>query len=249
MKLELADLKISEQEIERLSGCDVGSIFIGGVFGGVYRTSVFRDPQRLAGFCLTQVVVFLLSCVFMLPLGLVTIRNSASNMNQIGSMLPFLGVIVGSALIVMVIWNGYMAIRRNRFHQLMHLLDGIDRYHDVIKAIAILDQLDSVHNVTSDTQVSFDQTSTLHNRVEVLEALRLTRDSLIASLMTERILRESRGLLARRQELLITIETNLTTVRALEVKHHASEYGQFLNDALQIGMSVQREMQKMTQHR
>ncbi len=243
MKPELADLQISEQEIERLSGCDVGPIFIGGVFGGVYRTSIFRGSQRLVGFCLTQIAVFLLSCMFMLPLGLATIRNSTSTMNQLSGILPFLGVVMGSALVVVVLWNGYMIIRRSHFHRFMHLLDEIDRYHEVIQAIAVLDQLDSVNNRASETVAG--QSSTLHNRAEVLEALRLTRDSLVASLMTERILRESRGLLARRQELLTNIETNLTTVRALEVKHHASEYGQFLNEALQIGMSVQREMQKM----
>ncbi|MBF2027464.1 MAG: hypothetical protein IGS48_11950 [Oscillatoriales cyanobacterium C42_A2020_001] len=239
MKAELADLMISEQEIERLSGCDVGSIFIGGVFGGVYRTSVFQDPQRLMGFCLTEVAVFLLSCVFTLPLGLVTIRNTSSNIGPNAGMVPFLVVVIGSALLLVGAWNGYMAIRRSHFQRLMHLLDEIDRYHDVIQAIAVLDQLDSASGLPA------NQPSSLHNRAEVLEALRLTRDSLIASLMTERILRESRGLLARRQELLASIETNLTTVRALEMKHQANEYGQFLNDALEIGMRVQREMQQM----
>lgn len=243
MNAELADLTISEQEIERLSGCDVGPIFIGGVFGGVYRTSVFRDPQRLVGFCLTEVAVFLLSCVFTLPLGLATIRNASGNISQSTGMVPFLVVVIGSALLLLAAWNGYMVMRRGRFQRLMHLLDEIDRYHDVIQAIAVLDQLDSASNLPAATPAN--QPSSLHNRAEVLEALRLTRDSLVASLMTERILRESRGLLARRQELLASIETNLTTVRALEMKHQANEYGQFLNDALEIGMRVQREMEKM----
>jgi hypothetical protein len=34
-------------------------------------------------------------------------------------------------------------------------------------------------------------------------------------------------------------------VRALQVSQEASEYGQLLNEALQIGVSVQEEMRKL----
>ncbi len=108
----------------------------------------------------------------------------------------------------------------------------------MLSAIAVLDRLETV-NIASNLN------SALQNRSEILKAIHLTRDNLIAGLTTEKILRENRGLLARQQDLLSSIETNLSLVRSLEVKHQADEYGQFLNEALQIGISVHQEVQRL----
>lgn len=121
---------------------------------------------------------------------------------------------------------------------LMRLLDEVDRYEDMLSAIAVLDRLETVN-------IERNLNSALQNRSEILEAIHLTRDNLIAGLTTEKILRENRGLLARQQDLLTSIETNLSLVRSLEVKHQADEYGQFLNEALQIGISVHQEVQRL----
>lgn len=237
---DLVDLKISEREIERLSGCDVGEIFIGGVFGGVWRSSVLQDPKRLTALCLTQVVVFFLIAVFALPFVLFITPNSTHGISQGSSILQFSGVTFGIAFVALVAWNGWMWLQSRRYQGLMHLLDEIDRFHQVIGAIVLLDQLNSV---------SLSEASALQNRAEIVEALRVTRDSLVAGLMTERILRESRGVLARRQDLLASIETNLATLRYLEIQHQADDYGQFLNEALQINLSVHHEMQKLNKTR
>ncbi len=246
MQPDLADLKITERELERLTGCDVGSIFIGGVFGGVYRSSALRDPKRLLAFCLTEIVVFLLALVFSLPIGLSTLRNTTESVNQASSMGAFLLVTVSIAGLVMIAWNLYMAVKGKRFRSLMPLLDEIDRYHDVLDAIALLEQLESVAMTSPGTANPGIVNFGIEERVAVLEALRITRDSLVAGLVTEKILRDHRGLLARRHELLATIETNLATLQTLEVTHQADEYGHFLNQALQIGISVHQEVQKLS---
>jgi hypothetical protein len=236
MSLELKDLKLTDRELERLTGWDVGPLFVGGVFGGIYRPSALRKPKLLASFCLTQLLVFLLTIALMLPISLALSRNSADGINQLPRMVEFLGLTVGLALLVMVGWNGYMMFRGRRLKSLMHLLDAVDRYHEVVDAIAMLDQLEAAGN----PEVS------LSNRAEVLAALGLTRDSLVAGMVTERTLRENRGLLARQQAMLSSIEANLVTLRTLEMKHQANEYGQVLNAALQIGLNVQQEMQKLS---
>ena len=66
--------------------------------------------------------------------------------------------------------------------------------------------------------------------------------------MTEKILRENRGLLARRQDLLAHIESNLSALSAIEVSDEASDYSRILNETLQIGMIVQQEMIQVTSH-
>ena len=118
----------------------------------------------------------------------------------------------------------------------MQLLDEVDKYNEVIQAINVFDKLEVVGNLRSD----------LVNRNEVVGALSVTRDSLVCGLMTEKIIRENRGLLARRYDLFDNIKSNLTTLRTLEVNNQANEYGEFLNDALQIGINVHKEMQKLS---
>jgi hypothetical protein len=67
--------------------------------------------------------------------------------------------------------------------------------------------------------------------------------------MTEKILRENQGLLARRHDLFTNIENNLASLRTLEIKERANEYTELLNEALQIGMSVHQEVQKFSRLR
>lgn len=235
MKPELAHLQISEKEMERFSGLDVGEIFVGGVLGGVYRPSALKQPGRLLGFCLTQVVVFALIVVFSLPIGLFVTGSATRGISQLPAMLQFVQVTIGIALAVMIGWHLYMRFAIRRLKPLMQLLDEVDKYNDVIRAIELLDQLETIHSASIN----------LGDRNGVLQALRITRDSLKSGLMTERILRENRRMLANRYELVATIEQNLTTLRTLEVNQQASEYGQFINEALQIGLSVHQEVQKM----
>jgi hypothetical protein len=235
MKPDLEDLKIHLTELERLSGLDISNNFVGGVLGGVYRPTVFRHPLRLLSFLLTELLVGLLIFIFTLPVGLLTIRNTTGTIDQLPVISQFLQITLGTTALVALGWNVAMWVRAKRLTMLMHLLDDLDRYHDVLQAVDLLDQLEAAGN----SQIN------LNNRSEVLEALRMTRDSLVAGLMTEKILRQSRGLLSRRYDLLSSIETNLTSLRSLEIQHHATEYGQVLNQALQIGISVHQEVQKL----
>lgn len=232
---DLEKLKLTERDLENLSGFDINEIFIGGVFGGVYKPSPFQNHQRLAYFCLTEISVFILMFIFTVPIGLLAIRNHQVNDVYISD-LQFLQITLGLSLIMCISWNLYMFIKIKRIKVLLHLLDEVNKYNEVIQAINVFDKLEAVGNLHSD----------LVDRNEVIEALNVTRDSLVCGLMTEKIIRENRGLLARRYDLFDNIESNLTTLRILEVNSQASEYGELLNNALQISISVHKEMQNLS---
>jgi hypothetical protein len=234
MKPDLETLKISEKELEVLSGLDIGEIFIGGVLGGVYRSSVLQNPQRLLNLLLTEVIVSALVFIFTIPIALAFFRGAiAQGVSQFSEIVQFLQIPLSITLVVILMWNIYLWFGRKRYQSLMHLLDAIDKYHEILAAIDLLDQLE----IASQSQVKLD------DRAEVLEALRLTRDNLVAGLMTEKILRENRGLLARRYDLVASIENNVATLKALELNHQADDYGQLLNEAIQISISVRQELQ------
>ncbi|MBD1863597.1 MULTISPECIES: hypothetical protein [Trichocoleus] len=235
MQSDLKALKIGEGELENLSGLDVNDIFIGGIFGGTYRPSVWRDSKKLFFFCLTEVSVFVLILVFTLPVGFILTQNPAQVGGEIQQALQFFVINLSVAFILMLGWNFYLWSKQKGLASLANLLDEVDKYNEVIKAVEIIDKLAAIGHLPAN----------LINRDEVLEALRVTRESLVCALMTEKILRQHKSFIARRHELFTNIENNLLTLRTLEVNSQASEYGRLLNEAIQIGMSVYKEVKKL----
>ncbi|MBD3562318.1 hypothetical protein H6S82_26280 [Planktothrix sp. FACHB-1355] len=72
--------------------------------------------------------------------------------------------------------------------------------------------------------------------------MKLTREDIIRALKTEKVLRENEQFIKINPEL---FANNLTALAALQVDEQASEYGRYLNEAFQIGLSIQDEMKKL----
>lgn len=232
MNSDLEDLKISDRELERISGFDVSDILVGGIFGGFYRPSVFRSKSRSLQFFITEFLVFALLFIFTLPIGLAVTRNSTNSFDQLPVVLLFFQATLGSAIALLTAWNFYMWRRVQQMKSLLRLLDEVDQFNQIVDAVDVIDRLNAAQN------------SQQFERQQVLSALSLTRDTLVAGLTTEKILRDSRGLLSRSADLAANIENNLAAIESLSVGDRADNYQQLLQEALQIGISVQREVQE-----
>ena len=135
---------------------------------------------------------------------------------------------------VAIAWNGYQWQRYKALKTLSHLLDEVDRHNDIVQTIRVMDELHLAQSPAA--------ASSMLNRTEIIAALQATRDSLISALMTERILRCHQTVLQQGRDLMGSIETNLAALQALHVSNQATEYQQFLQEALEIGLAVQQEM-------
>jgi hypothetical protein len=226
MNADLEALRIPKAEVETLTGLDVGSVFV----GGVVRPSALRSPRRLFSLLVTE--CSLLGVVFIICLGvsLVIVRNVPGFNNIAALVLAVAGVTVMGA----IAWNGYQWRRYKTLKPLARLLDDVDRHNDIVQAVQVMDELETAQIAGL----------SLPNRPEVITALEATRASLVSALMTDRILRRHQPLIQRRQELFSTIETNLATLQTLHVNNKATEYQQFLQEALEIGLAVQEEMDR-----
>lgn len=139
----------------------------------------------------------------------------------------------GTQVLLYFLWKQRNSeVKKNMTHSLRTLLNDVDRYNAVIKAIDINDQIEAAGN----PGVS------LKERKKVLEALELTRNDLIRALKTETILRENKKFIVSRGELFVN---NLATLAAMQVSEQASEHGRLLNEALQIALDVQQEMRSL----
>ena len=111
-------------------------------------------------------------------------------------------------------------IKNKRKSPLINLFDDVKNHNKLIIQIDVMDQLQSIED-----------------RNKVIEALIITRDNLVKSLKTEKILRENPGF---RPE---SFSVDLISLRSLQINEQSSEYGQLLNEALQIGISIQDEIE------
>lgn len=226
MTADLDNLRISRDELDHLTGLDIGSVFMGGVI----RPSVFRSRRRLLSLLVTELLVVGTCFIIGLGLALVLVRQR-EEFDRLGLLLLGVGGMVGLGAIA---WHLYQRHRSKTLGTLAHLLDEVDRHHDIIQALQVMQELAAAKAIDCSSSC----------RPEVFQALKATRDSLVSALTTEKILRRHQTLIHRKQELSAAIETNLILLQTLQINHQASEYRQFLQEALEIGLSVQREINK-----
>ncbi len=229
MQTDLNELRITPSQLEKVTGLEVTDILM----GKVYRPTVFRSTKRFLSFLLTETLTLGLILIFCLPLSLVIGRGLG--ILTTSNTVPFLLTALGIAIALFAIWNGWTWQKGKGLKTLAHLLDEVDKHNEIIDAVHIIDELGAIQNST--IQVI--------DREEILKALSATRESLLNALMTEKVLRKHQQFMARRQELFANIETNLATLQTLQANQQANEYGQLLNEALQIGMSLRQELEKL----
>ncbi|WP_088892707.1 hypothetical protein [Leptolyngbya ohadii] len=231
MQTDLELLKITARELEHITGLDISNTFM----GRVYRPSVFRKPQQMLSFVVTELLTFGLMLVFCLPLSLVLARSFGNLNPATGTIVLFLQVALAVSVGFFLLWNTYMVLQSRKLRILGQLLEEVDKHNEILDAVDVIDQLGAVKPMRK-------QGTSLIDRPAVIEALTATRESLICALMTEKILRKHQRLIARRYELFTQIETNLVTLQTIQMTQQATEYAQVLNEALAIGKTVRQEL-------
>ncbi len=235
---DLQGLEISPGELRHLSGVDSTEVFRPSILHNPKQRWSFLFQEFLLSLALTPIIVGLLHVFVILPL--------------IGASLPAtLVTLVGVPIAIVA--TRWFWLQRNSPTALCCLLDEVDRYNAVIKAIHINDQLEAAG--TRETSLS-DRVSEAEplgsallpkaDRQKVIQALTLTKEDLVRALRAERVLRENQSFLVGNPELLAT---NLRTLQTLQVNDRASEYGRLLNEALEIAVGVQEEMTKLQNKR
>lgn len=217
MQPDLQSLEISPGELKHLTGVDTT---------GVFRPTLLQNSQERLNFLFQE---------FLLSLALTPILVGLLHVFII---LPLIGTSLSATLVtlifvpILVIGGRWFWLQRHSPKSLCGLLDEVERYNAVIKAIHINDELEAAGTTVT----------SLSDRQKVIEALTLTKEDLVRALRAEKVLRENKSFLVGNPEL---VATNLRTLQTLQVNDRASEYGRLLNEALQIAADVQEEMTKL----
>jgi hypothetical protein len=213
---ELCALEISVGELKHLSGLDPAEVFRPSLLKTDRAKLHFLVQESIVSLALTPILVGFIYLFVIRPI------FGQSVVLAIACILAAPVLIIG----VRRIWRVQTTPKA-----LASLLDEVDRYHGMLKAIDISDRLEAAGNPKK-----------LSDRQAVLSALQLTRTDLVQALKLERILRENQDFIATNSEL---FANNLMALQALSVSDRASEYSQFLDEALQIGMNIQQKMKAL----
>ncbi len=222
----LDSLRITNRDLDELTGLDISDLSM----GWATRLSVFRHPRLRWVWLMNQGLVLAVALVLWLPISLVVGRNLAQQ--TVGL---FMGL--GGAISTTITYSGYGIYRGQQLKVLSHLLDEVDRFNEMIQAVEILEELRQADHTS--------KRLSLNNPEAVKEALHLTRESLACGLMSDKIMRKHQRFIARRHELFANIETNLSNLQTLQAAEIAGDYGQLLNEALQVGTSVHQELRNL----
>jgi hypothetical protein len=142
-------------------------------------------------------------------------------------------LVYGGQFLLYLLWKQRKKIvYANMTTSLEILLNDVERYNAVIKAIDINDQIEAAGN----------QEVVIQDRERVIAALEMARIDLVRALKTEKIFRENKRFIISNSEL---FTENLTNLTAADLTEKATEHGRLLNEALQIAMEVQNEMRKL----
>jgi hypothetical protein len=234
MPSDLGELQITADEIENLvdfSPCNNLAI-------DAYRAFILRRPKQILSVFLTELFAFGLALIFVMPVSFLVLRNLGNLPEDTTGVIRLFTIISGLCFLGVLLGNVYLWKQSKPIKSLARLLDEVDKYNGVIQALTLIDELKSVGNSTP-------QLDHLRTRKEVVEALKVTKESLISGLRVEKIIRNHESFIGGRYELLATIENNLTTLMSFDIRDRASEYDRLLNESLQIGRSVYQEMRKL----
>lgn len=217
MQPDLIGLEISKGEMRHLIGKDPEDVF---------RPSIMRDKKKRNGFLISEIIVAvsLTPIIVGIIYGLIVlpIRGSSTGLGIL--------LLITVPIIIFIsrwLWRGFTSSK-----VLTILLDEVDKYHSVVRAIDLNDQLADSGNIESN----------INDREQIIAALQLIREDLVRALKTERILRDNKQLLADNQSLFVN---NLAHLQALQLSGEASQYAQLLNQSLQIALDVQAEIRKL----
>lgn len=236
MRRDLEGLEISKGELRRLSGVSVDDII---------RPSTLKSSQKRSNFLWKETVVVCSLTIILFVASLIIGDLIAWQIKGLPIDLAFPNsppwVVLTSiaiatclgALVTRFLWLKNNTIKTE---SVLGLIENVENYNDLIKAINLNDQLEDVGNPGVQ----------LTNREDIILALKQTRQDLLRALRTERILRENKPFIERNPEL---FANNLNALEALQVSDKASERGRLLNEALQLALNTQGELRKLQDRR
>ena len=137
-------------------------------------------------------------------------------------------------LTVILIYFFLLYMVKSNFNQIRIFKHFINLYIQILNFNSLIESVEAL-----DEAGRSGGSNRLENREEVIKALTSIRADLISALRIEKAFRENPNFSSS------SFTPNLEPLQFLQLSEQSSEYGRLFNEALQIGMNVQEEMQTL----
>ncbi|NEN94659.1 MAG: hypothetical protein F6K50_03675 [Moorea sp. SIO3I7] len=231
MSSNLGNLQITSEDIRNLVDLNFAKL----VAIDFCRGFIFKKPKNMLSVLLTEIFILGLSLILFLPPILLFMKNSGNLPEDQAGITGLFTILVGLFVSGIVIGNVYLYKQGKRIKSLVRLMDQVDNYNGVIKAIDLAERIEAIEGSITEFKHS-------ESRIKVIKSLAITKKSLVNALQVENLIRSHKNLLEGRQALLSNLDDNLATLMAFDLSEETGEYGRLLNQSLQIGMSVHKEV-------
>lgn len=211
----ISSLIITREEVARVSHIDLNYINF------IYSLSISQALVWVYSFIFYGGVVYL-SGIILIGLFLTL---------EFGFIAILLAIPIGIILLTInkQQFENMVCGRRSKFWYFLSIYKQVRNFNSLIEQAEILDYSGRL----------CQQNNRLEDREKILEALSYIRDDLIFALRIEKAFRENRNFSPN------SFPINLKSLQFLQLSESSSEYGRLFNEALQIGMNVQQEMQTL----
>ncbi len=240
MESDLTTLQFSDAELTDLTGISLSDSLLGHccqhqLIQDMVTGKIKQERKTVFSLILTEIIILILTFILSLPIALILTNQAQFSPTSSQTLFYFFQRIGIFSVILTMGVNLWMVWKVRPLISVIKLLAEVQKYQAVIQAIDLLDQLVAAGNLQG----------TVINRQKALKALTMTRESLVCALKTERVFRENETFINQRYQLFANLDQHLTALMALDVTNQANEYGQLLNEALEIGINVHQAIRKL----
>ena len=228
----VAKLPITPAELEQSAGLDMST----GLAITVYRALIWRNPQQMRSLLLIEAFIFCLILIFMMPLGFLAMKRSGFLPSNEAGIAKFILLFFAGSFLILASWNFWVMNQAKRWKSVAKLLRQVDKYNRAVQSLVMLGKLSRTErNRQGDNSLAYEK---------VMTALRVTKNSLLQAIKIE-VIHTKQGRMVRPDELIVTLENNLTSLVAGELEPPTDQYGYLLDEALQIAISVEQQMRDL----
>jgi hypothetical protein len=239
MNSDSEDLRISDETLQKISGISIHDSFLGEYYRVWAKVSHQESNEEkrnaaLLKFSGLELGLFFLTLVIASGTTLLVIKNSWNSANP-NYWLPVASSLGLTAFLFLMI-NLYVYLNSKPLIYLLNLLNELDNYERIITIFYRMDGLITDGYMEQDTE----------NRHQMVQALKITKDSFIHALKAERLVREYHQVQLP-NDLFHQLDRNLSDLIDFDVQGQDGHYGRLINETLEIGISVHRELRKLQQ--
>ncbi|ACK71492.1 hypothetical protein PCC7424_3090 [Gloeothece citriformis PCC 7424] len=230
----LDDLLIHQEELDNL----VYGTLITHLSLTLYRGLFLKNKNQLFSLLQTEFFTFIVILIFVFPVTLIFLRSQGNIFQQQSEINQLILIVFCLCLGLLLLINIYLWQQSKKHKSLAILIEKTDQYNNLIKAVKLVESLESITPSNGDENQTFE-------KQDLINTLTMIKQGLIQGLTLEKLIRKQGRLIEQHYQLLTNLDSNLSALMDIDLNHPSSQYQKILQDAIQIGMTVHKEIKKL----